>query len=195
MVRIDGHDVDEKILYDALCTGYTFPDPVKVERLRVAMGAGSVDHGCSRLVLFYPDHVLKLPWLGQNGEATAGELCGHIEVDVKAKADRAGIGFMFNDVELIPFVNGLCACVSPKIDEPFEGNDDCPFISDMWDKGISFDAQEAFQQVYGEKVWWDFCQFVDDNGVDDLHDHNLGWLGGDLVVIDYASMEVVESFC
>lgn len=42
---------------------------------------------------------------------------------------------------------------------------------------------------YGDVIFEKFMNFIEDNGIDDLHSNNLGYINGRPVVVDYAGFE------
>lgn len=161
-------------------------------------------------------YVIKIPFLGEVffdedlGEDVVNEYefsrnkerpwdyCA-AECDVYADAKNTGLEKLFAKTELIGFVNNYPIYKQSFVDQPFAylENEEKGPSKDSKTKTTSLCKEKNFYSIsqiwlasvtehYGTDVLGNLIDFIEDNGIGDLHDNNIGYKNGVPVIFDYS---------
>ena len=130
------------------------------------------------------------------------------EVLIYKKAVKAGLEMFFPKTEVLCIVNGVIFVIQEKIDfsvlhTPCEKEDKYGYktktvskaIIDKMDtcfcsieRGRSLDSTWASMAIviYGKKKCKALCKFVVENGINDLHHSNIGYLKDKPIILDFS---------
>ena len=129
-------------------------------------------------------------------EGLSEEYC-EIEEDNYTKARKRNLGFCFAKCSYFDTYNGVDIYVQPKID--YEADWDSNTLTEMQKSTCSkyIDSSDIasrmseqwmidFIEYYNEGTFNFLLRFLEDNGINDLHPGNLGYMKGRPVIFDYS---------
>lgn len=168
--------------------------------------------GASKGVLIFPDFgfVIKIPFIFCDGDEMCGaqdginawDYCSQ-EVCRYEMAEEEGFGDIFLETDLLGEVNNHPIYIQPyaevlsKIDgseydsKHRSGTDmDRTFVKEI-DDAENYDTLSSMWEAdllvrYGIEKFKSFKKYIKDNWINDLRDENIGYIGKNPVLIDYA---------
>lgn len=120
------------------------------------------------------------------------------ENEIYTKAVAAGLEYYFPETKLLgiyggrPFFIQQCAeCVEHAISSEwyerlrsrYEEDEEEYDPNELWDEIDYLDDWERAMLLFGNE---DLCNFLSDNGVNDLHEGNFGYVGDHIVIVDFS---------
>lgn len=168
----------------------------------------SYDTGATKGVLIFPnlDFVIKIPFTYTEddeefcGADDSGEGWNYCEVEeIKyQRAETFGVNNCFAKTVLVGNIKGYPIYAQEKAkvfgkegspsprksEEEYEKIEDmCEGVGECFNKIWLRDAFDYF----GEKIFYNFLDFIENFNIRDLHDGNLGYIGMRPVLVDYSS--------
>jgi hypothetical protein len=122
----------------------------------------------------------------------------NLEVNIWEAANKIGLGECFAKTERIGFINGYPVYAQEKcmtwsyhktsrqyskekiqeVKDYFKSDSHYYCFNEYW--------LSDFLDYYGQEMFDKFCEFIDDRGINDLHNGNIGYAGDRPVLIDFS---------
>lgn len=191
---------------------YTFDESVVIPFNDSYKKPFKAANGASKGVLIFPNFgfVIKIPFIFCDGDEMCGaqdgvnawDYCSQ-EVCRYEMAEEEGFGNIFLETDLLGEVNNHPIYIQPyaevlsKIDRnEYDSNHssgtdiDRTFVKEI-DDAENYDTLNSMWEAdllvrYGIEKFKSFKKYIKDNWIDDLGDENIGYIGKNPVLIDYA---------
>lgn len=178
-------------------------------RIGITRDEVRVYSGASKLCLDFVHENFVIKWTRYGSRYEADE--AFAEVQIYEKAMREGLQFFFPPTELFATINNIKFVRQEKIDNavcqisPAEekkyvhqsrtaSDHICEKIQKCFDKVADGNYTRTLDKTwakmalvfYGKKAVKSLCNFVIENGINDLHENNIGYKNGRPVILDFS---------
>lgn len=125
------------------------------------------------------------------------EYC-YIEKEIYEKAKKHGVSSFFAACAYFDTINEIDIFIQQKVVPAIDHGMGSIIETELYDRIISasssydaleyipFEWIEDFINYYSEEEFYKLCEFLDDYGVNDLHEGNIGYLNNAPIIFDYA---------
>ena len=191
---------------------YTFDESVVIPFNDSYKKPFKAANGASKGVLIFPDFgfVIKIPFIFCDGDEMCGAQDGVNAWDYCSQeacryemAEEEGFGDIFLETDLLGEVNNHPIYIQPyaEVLSKIDGNEydskhrsgtdmDRTFVKEI-DDAENYDTLNSMWEAdllvrYGIEKFKSFKKYIKDNWINDLRDENIGYIGKNPVLIDYA---------
>lgn len=196
-----------------LCEDNCYENVVK--QLEGRISSFSWACGATKLVLMFAEknYVVKIPFFCKYDSEDEKECCAFCEAPMGADwnyceaealiyeaAARQGLGICFAKTELLGYANGYPIYIQPRavILDDMDESDSINNHSQEEIKKVKMQCSDAScycfnvnwladcNNYFGERIVNLLLQFINDQGLEDFHNANLGYLDGTPILVDYS---------
>ena len=180
-----------------------------LSNMGVARSEVRVHSGASKLCLDFVHEGFVIKWTHSGDVYEVDE--AFAEVQIYEKAMREGLQFFFPPTELFATINNIkfvrqekidsAACDIPLAEEKkyvrqsrTASDHICEKIQKCFDKAADGNYTRTLNKTwakmalvfYGKKAVKSLCSFVIENGINDLHENNIGYKNGRPIILDFS---------